>query len=271
MRLKQSGATSMPRARMGRARRAPHARGGRGHRRALQARRAAARRALAARPQPQAPRLRCGVCAAEQLEIRASFRSSPASRSASATSAKCAMGCSTSFQSERFNAGHYARPAGGPDTPLGTAPVERPEEEIRETCRRFGIEGEYTVLCPGAEYGPAKRWPYFSDLAARLGTPAVLLGSRNDEQAAAGIREEPHREDQPGRSDPAHRRAAAVVSNDSGSCTSQRRSGGRRWRCSARPAPNIPRPPRPGRACCGSSWNAAHASNENARSAIFVV
>lgn len=112
---------------------------------------------------------------------------------------------------------HYARLAGGPDAPLGAAQLSVWEEEIRETCRRFGIEGEYTVLCPGAEYGPAKRWPYFRELAARLGTPVVLLGSRTDAQAAAGI---------PGKNlvgetslDEAIRLiagAAWVVSNDSG-------------------------------------------------------
>jgi heptosyltransferase II len=112
---------------------------------------------------------------------------------------------------------HYARLAGGPDAPLGSPQLSVWEEEIRETRRRFGIEGEYTVLCPGAEYGPAKRWPYFRDLAARLGTAVVLLGSRNDEPAAAGI---------PGKNlvgktslDEAIRLiagAAAVVSNDSG-------------------------------------------------------
>jgi heptosyltransferase II len=112
---------------------------------------------------------------------------------------------------------HYARLAGEPDTPLGRPVLSVSQEEILETCRRFGIKGEYTVLCPGAEYGPAKRWPYFSELAAKLGTPAVLLGSRNDEQAAAGI---------PGKNlvgktslDEAIRLiagAAAVVSNDSG-------------------------------------------------------
>ena len=37
----------------------------------------------------------------------------------------------------------------------------------------------FYVLAPGAEYGPAKRWPtrHFADLAARLGRPVVLLGS----------------------------------------------------------------------------------------------
>lgn len=112
---------------------------------------------------------------------------------------------------------HYARLAGEPDTPLGRPELRVSQEEILETRRRFGIEGEYTVLCPGAEYGPAKRWPYFRELAARLATGAVVLGSSNDEQAAAGI---------PGKNlvgrtslDEAIRLiagAAAVVSNDSG-------------------------------------------------------
>jgi heptosyltransferase-2 len=112
---------------------------------------------------------------------------------------------------------HYARLAGGPDAPLGRPELSVWEEEIRETCRRFEIEGEYTVLCPGAEYGPAKRWPYFKELAQKLGAQVVLLGSANDAEAGSGV---------PGRNlvgktslDEAIRLiagAAAVVSNDSG-------------------------------------------------------
>jgi heptosyltransferase-2 len=39
--------------------------------------------------------------------------------------------------------------------------------------------GGYVVFAPGAEFGPAKRWPaaHFSELAARLALPVVLLGS----------------------------------------------------------------------------------------------
>jgi heptosyltransferase-2 len=40
----------------------------------------------------------------------------------------------------------------------------------------------YYVFAPGAEYGPAKRWPaqHFAELAGRLNAPVVLLGSARD-------------------------------------------------------------------------------------------
>ena len=79
---------------------------------------------------------------------------------------------------------HYARLGGG----SGEArPLQVSKQEIDEAKARHGIAGEYVVFCPGAEYGPAKRWPYFGELAAAVGKPVVLLGSKNDEQAAAGI------------------------------------------------------------------------------------
>jgi heptosyltransferase II len=111
---------------------------------------------------------------------------------------------------------HYAGLA-GPVTALPPPRLRVSEDEIRETRARFGIEERYAALCPGAEYGPAKRWPYFRELAERIGMPVVALGSGSDRDAAAGIRGK----DLTGRTtlDEAIRLiagAAMVVSNDSG-------------------------------------------------------
>lgn len=112
---------------------------------------------------------------------------------------------------------HYARLAGPPAGELPRPLLIVSSSEIEETKRRFGIDGRYAVLCPGAEYGPAKRWPYFKELAARVDMPVVLLGSAKDAESAANL---------PGRNlvgqtslDEAIRLIAgarAVVSNDSG-------------------------------------------------------
>jgi heptosyltransferase II len=86
---------------------------------------------------------------------------------------------------------HYARLAEAPDAeprqPLPQARLRIDAARAAATRERFGVKGRYAVLCPGAEYGPAKRWPYFAELAARLDLPAILLGSPNDAAAAAGI------------------------------------------------------------------------------------
>ena len=43
------------------------------------------------------------------------------------------------------------------------------------------------VLCPGAHYGPAKRWPQFVDLARMLPGRIVLLGTKNEAPDAARV------------------------------------------------------------------------------------
>lgn len=86
---------------------------------------------------------------------------------------------------------HYAKLSEKP----GTAPAEPlPQTRLRvdpksseATAARFGLEGRYVVFCPGAEYGAAKRWPGFAELADRVGLPVVLLGSAKDAGACAGI------------------------------------------------------------------------------------
>ena len=62
---------------------------------------------------------------------------------------------------------------------------DRPEmhmaaAQVEATLRELGLSrGSYVVFAPGAEFGPAKRWParHFSELAAQLDRAVVLLGS----------------------------------------------------------------------------------------------
>lgn len=102
--------------------------------------------------------------------------------------------------------------------------------EVSAALEAMGLQrGAYYVFAPGAEYGPAKRWPasHFAELARQLDLPLVLLGSAKEhalcEEIAAPVNAE-----QPGKclnfagkTTLAHAFSAiaaakTIVSNDSG-------------------------------------------------------
>ncbi|KAB7627395.1 lipopolysaccharide heptosyltransferase II [Alkalilimnicola sp. S0819] len=94
---------------------------------------------------------------------------------------------------ERFVA--LAEPADAPQPPRIDAPRLVVEADGVAAARaRLALESEAPVLalCPGAEYGPAKRWPvgYFAELArAHLarGWQVWIFGSHKDREVSAQI------------------------------------------------------------------------------------
>jgi len=78
-------------------------------------------------------------------------------------------------------------------------PLPNPKLTVTEAQRsailhKLGLtlNGPIAVFCPGAEYGPAKRWPipYFAELAQRLqqhGFTVWLIGSAKDKDVAEKI------------------------------------------------------------------------------------
>jgi heptosyltransferase-2 len=81
---------------------------------------------------------------------------------------------------------HYARladaPGSEPAQPLPEPQLVVLPDAARPTAEKFRLVKPYAVFCPGAEYGPAKRWPAerFAALAARLPLRVALLGSEKD-------------------------------------------------------------------------------------------
>ena len=114
--------------------------------------------------------------------------------------------------------------------PMPQAPVLVPDAANAGAAMRaltLSTHRPIAILCPGAEYGPAKRWPaeHFIALARRLldeGFAVWLLGSPNDQAAAspiaaaiAGVRDLTGRTDL-GTAIDLLSLASVVVSNDSG-------------------------------------------------------
>ena len=68
---------------------------------------------------------------------------------------------------------------------------------LKATLLNFDLKlGAYAVFAPGAEYGPAKRWPaaYFAELGLRTGLPVVLLGSAKEAALCDEIAQRIHQE-----------------------------------------------------------------------------
>jgi len=84
-----------------------------------------------------------------------------------------------------------------PDTTAlaASAPVLIPDSANRDAAvgsLGLSVDRGISILCPGAEFGPAKRWPaeHFAKLARRFladGLEVWMLGSPNDKAAAAAV------------------------------------------------------------------------------------
>ena len=161
-----------------------------------------------------------------------------------------------------------------------TPPIARPR------CARCSSRptGQSSILCPGAEFGPAKRWPpnHFADLAARRSCATALqvwlVGSPNDKLAAEAVLKAagdsaPRCATSPGaptsaRRSTSCRSASLVVSNDSGLMHAAAAVGVPLVALFGSSSPVYTPPLSPLRRSPRSTSRAAPASSANARSAI---
>jgi heptosyltransferase II len=81
-----------------------------------------------------------------------------------------------------------------PQRPLSYPCLKVPAGRREHTLKKMGLgtQKPIAVFCPGAEYGPAKRWPatYFAELAQRLENHHVwLIGSPKDQAVGEEIQQ----------------------------------------------------------------------------------
>ena len=75
----------------------------------------------------------------------------------------------------------YSALSGEPGVDNDKPALQLPTASVEAVLRAHGLAaGGYMVFAPGAEFGPAKRWPHYGDLAASLQETIVLLGSGKD-------------------------------------------------------------------------------------------
>ena len=77
----------------------------------------------------------------------------------------------------------YSALSGEAGTANDRPQLQIPDASVATTLQALGLaRGGYVVFAPGAEFGPAKRWPaaHFAALAGLLDVPVVLLGSAKE-------------------------------------------------------------------------------------------
>jgi heptosyltransferase-2 len=81
-------------------------------------------------------------------------------------------------------AGHFVTPTPAPH--LTSTPEQ---QRAARAALGLPLDAAPVVFCPGAEYGPAKRWPihHFATLAKQLGTTVWIVGSAKDAPVGAEI------------------------------------------------------------------------------------
>jgi heptosyltransferase-2 len=119
--------------------------------------------------------------------------------------------------------GHIPRPLAYPKLDISRAQRDASLSKLGLT-----LASPVAVFCPGAEYGPAKRWPvaYYAEIAQRLqqqGYAVWLIGSGKDKEVAENIvaQGNPRAQNLCGKTDLADAIAllscaSLVISNDSG-------------------------------------------------------
>ena len=85
----------------------------------------------------------------------------------------------------------YAALAGNFDTATPEPRLTSSSEQQRAALEALSLplDAAPVVFCPGAEYGPAKRWPvhHFAALAKRLDSPVWIVGSAKDSPVGEDI------------------------------------------------------------------------------------
>lgn len=83
----------------------------------------------------------------------------------------------------------YSALSGDTDVAADTPRLQLDAAFIAQVLQRHGLAAQpYIVMAPGAEYGPAKRWPHFGVLAGALRQPVLLLGSGKESELCEAIR-----------------------------------------------------------------------------------